>query len=93
MGILKTSDAEQRTRHAAYACLFQLKLPIGALNDPLNVIVQSAVIICSPRLRPWLLCDVDTVSIINAFPSTLKARIAARYAARLSRAWSLRFGI
>lgn len=93
MGVHKASDAEQRTRHAAYACQFQLKQPIGVSNDLLNVIVQSVVIICSPRLRPWLLCDVDTVSTINAFLSTLKARIAARYAARLLRAWSLRFEI
>lgn len=90
---IKPPNVEQRTRHAAYACLFRLRQPIGASNDLLNVIVQYAVIICLPRPKPWLLCDVDTVSTINAFPNILKARIAAQYAARLLRAWSLRFEI
>lgn len=85
--------AECKTRHAVYAYLSRSKTPTAASNGLLNVIVLSAVTICSRRPRPWLSCAVDTAFITNASQSTPRVRIVARYVARPSRTWRPRFGI
>lgn len=86
-------NTERKTRHAVCAYLYQLKTPIGVSNGLPNAIVPFAGIICLPRLKLWLSCDVDTVSTTDAFRIIRRALIVAQFVARPSRTWSLRFGI
>lgn len=49
-----------------YACLYRLKTPTNASNDPPIVTAQSVASICFPRRKQLYLCAVVIVFIVNA---------------------------